>query len=284
MSDPHPGAVPSPETIARLLAEDVGFGDLTAAILPEATRAEAVVICRESAILCGRHWFDEVFRQLDPRLKILWHFEDGDRLEAGAVICALKGAARPLVTGERTALNLLQTLSGTATLVRSYQELLASTPLTLLDTRKTLPGLRRAQKYAVMIGGGTNHRMGLDDGLLIKENHIRALGSIRAALEAARALCPKGMLLEIEVETLDELDQALAAGATRILLDEFSARDRAEAVRRAQGRAQLEVSGNVTVDDLREIADSGVDFVSVGALTKHLRAIDLSMQIRVDPP
>lgn len=278
----HPGAAPSAETLHRLLAEDVGPGDLTAALLPEVAGARATVIAREPAVICGTAWFGAVFHALDPAIRIDWQVAEGARVTSGTRLCQLEGRARPLVTGERTALNLLQTLSGTATSVSQFANALKGTRLTLLDTRKTLPGLRLAQKYAVVVGGGCNHRMGLYDGLLIKENHIRALGSISAALEQARTVCPAGTLLEIEVETLDELTEALAAGGTRILLDNFTAEDRMKAVALAKGRATLEVSGNVLLEDLPEIARSGVDYVSIGALTKHLKAIDLSMLIQID--
>jgi len=264
--------------IDRYLAEDVGQGDLTARIVPSETWANARVVTREHMVVCGRPWFDAVFVRLDPSARADWHVAEGGEAEAGTELCRLWGPARALLTGERTALNLLQTLSGTATLAREYARAVAGTGLKVLDTRKTLPGLRAAQKYAVRCGGCQNHRMGLDDGILIKENHILAAGSIALAVETARAL-NAGVMIEVEVETLDELDQALAAGAERVLLDEFSLDMMREAVARNAGRAMLEVSGNVDLRTIRAIAETGVDYASVGALTKNVRAIDLSMRI-----
>ena len=278
---PHPGATPGPQDIERFLQEDIENQDLTAALLPENTRASAVVVSREAAILCGTAWFDAVFRTLSPEIVIQWQACDGDRIEAGSVLCALEGPAAPLMTGERTALNLLQTLSGTATLSRQFAERVQGSNLRVLDTRKTLPGLRLAQKYAVRVGGCHNHRLGLYDGVLIKENHIRAAGSIKEALKAARDVTPPGIEIEIEVENLQELDEALASGARRILIDNFSPEMRAAAVTKAKGLAKLEVSGNLGMEDLNEIARSGVDYVSIGALTKNLRAVDLSMQVTI---
>jgi nicotinate-nucleotide pyrophosphorylase (carboxylating) len=274
----HAHAHPDPADIDRFLAEDLGSGDLTAAIVPAAAEATATLITREAMVLCGQAWFDAVFARLDPRVEIDWRIAEGSEAEAGALLCNLRGPARTLLTGERTALNLLQTLSGTATLARAYAKAVEGTGTRVLDTRKTLPGLRGAQKYAVHVGGCQNHRMGLYDSILIKENHILAAGSIAKAMESARnsgADAP----IEIEVESLDELRQALAVGATRILLDNFSLPMLREAAALSQGRAQLEVSGNVTLETLRLIAETGVDFISVGALTKHLRAIDLSLRI-----
>ncbi|RME32422.1 MAG: carboxylating nicotinate-nucleotide diphosphorylase [Gammaproteobacteria bacterium] len=265
------------ETVARALAEDVGSGDLTADLIPEECRASATVVTRESAILCGGPWFEEVFRQLDEGIDIEWHAAEGEEVEPGQTLCLLGGPARPLLTGERTALNFLQTLSGTATAVHRHVLALTGTGVRLLDTRKTLPGLRQAQKYAVRIGGGRNHRMGLHDGILIKENHILACGSIAAAVAAARQRHP-GVEVEAEVENLEELEQALAAGADILLLDNFDLEMLREAVRRTAGRARLEASGGVGLEGLRAIAETGVDYISVGALTKHLRAIDLSMR------
>lgn len=275
---PHPGAKPNPADIDRVLSEDVGSGDLTAATLPDQLEAQAIVVTREPMVLCGTNWFDAVFDRLDPDTRIKWHFRDGEPVEADRILCHLEGRARTLMTGERAALNLLQTLSGTATLAKRYADALQGSSLRILDTRKTIPGLRDAQKYAVTIGGCHNHRIGLYDGILIKENHIRALGSISKAVEAARGL-GKPVMIEVEVETLEELDEALAVGVTRILIDEFTPEMRKEAVARTRGRAELEVSGSVALDDLAEIAKSGVDFVSIGSLTKHVRAIDLSMQV-----
>jgi nicotinate-nucleotide pyrophosphorylase (carboxylating) len=272
--------IPDPADIDRFLAEDVGSGDLTAATLPADLGARAVVLTREAMVLCGTAWFDAVFLKLDPLIQIEWLHQDGDQVASGGILCRLEGPARALMTGERTALNLLQTLSGTATLSRSYAEVIQGTPLRILDTRKTLPGLRNAQKYAVAVGGCYNHRIGLYDGILIKENHIRVHGSIAAAVAAARTV-GQDVLLEVEVETLDELDEALVAGAERILLDEFTPKMREEAVLRACGKAALEVSGSVQLSELPAIAKSGVDFVSIGSLTKHVRAIDLSMQVAI---
>lgn len=261
----------------RALAEDIGSGDLTAALVPADKRARASVVAREACVLCGTAWFDAVFRQLDPVVRVAWVARDGERIAADTVLCELEGPARALLTGERTALNFLQTLSGTATETRRYADALSNTRCRVLDTRKTLPGLRAAQKYAVTIGGGTNHRMGLHDAILIKENHIVAAGGIAAAVAAARRQAP-GVKVEVEVESLAELDQVLAAGADMALLDEFGLADMRQAVARVAGRIALEASGGVDLDGLRAIAATGVDFISVGALTKHLRAIDLSMR------
>ena len=268
-------------TVARALEEDVGTGDLTAALVPADRDARATVITREPAVVCGRPWFDEVFRQIDPRVDIEWQADEGDFVDAGALLCRIAGSARALLTGERAALNFLQTLSGTATTVRRWVEVVAGTRCRVLDTRKTLPGLRTAQKYAVRCGGGTNHRIGLYDGILIKENHILAAGSIAAAVAAARS-SGAAVPVEVEVETIDELRQALDARADMALLDEFSLDGLREAVAlnlgHRNGPMKLEASGSVTLETLRPIAETGVDFVSIGALTKHLRAIDLSMR------
>ena len=268
--------------IDALLQEDVGSGDLTASILAEDRLARATVKTREAMVLCGRHWFDTVFKRLDPRIRIEWIQREGASIPAGATLCTLEGPARALLTGERSALNLLQTLSGTATLSRRYAEAVQESPLRILDTRKTIPGLRLAQKYAVKIGGCHNHRIGLFDGILIKENHIAALGSITKALEAARQINP-GVMLEIEVENLDELEEALDAGATRIMLDEFSDEAIVKAVSLTKGRAEIEVSGNIQLEDLPRLAQLGVDYVSIGALTKNVKAIDLSMRVELEP-
>jgi nicotinate-nucleotide pyrophosphorylase (carboxylating) len=268
-------------TVARALEEDLGTGDLTAALVPQDRFARATVITREPAVLCGRPWFDEVFRQLEPRVRVEWRADEGAAVEAGQLLGRLEGPARALLTGERAALNFLQTLSGTATTVRRWVEAVRGTRCRVLDTRKTLPGLRTAQKYAVRCAGGSNHRMGLYDGILIKENHIVAAGSIGAAVAAARRQAA-AVPVEVEVETLDELRQTLDARADMALLDEFSLADLRAAVAlnlaHASGPIKLEASGNVTLDTLRPIAETGVDFVSIGALTKHLRAIDLSMR------
>ncbi|WP_236102026.1 carboxylating nicotinate-nucleotide diphosphorylase [Methylotetracoccus oryzae] len=270
-----------PGQIASLLAEDVGTGDVTALIVPATATASATLTTREAMVLCGRHWFDAVFRHLDPELSLVWQAEDGDEIPAERVLCRLSGNARALLTGERTALNLLQTLSGTATLARSYARAVAGTGVKVLDTRKTVPGLRLAQKYAVRCGGCHNHRLGLFDAILIKENHILACGSIAQAVRAARAVAP-GLSVEIEVETLDELDQALAAGVERILLDNFEIDRIRQAVQRTAGRAALEVSGNLSLETIRPLAETGVDYLSVGALTKNVRAVDLSLRIDLD--
>jgi nicotinate-nucleotide pyrophosphorylase (carboxylating) len=267
------------ETVRRALAEDVGGGDLTAALIPPDAAATAQVLSREDALLCGTAWFDEVFRQLDARIRVCWQTRDGDAVHAGQVLCTLDGPARAILTGERAALNILQTLSGVATQTRRYVEAVRGTNAVILDTRKTLPGLRLAQKYAVHCGGAQNHRLGLYDGILLKENHIAAAGSIAAALQAARTAAPPDVLVEVEVENLIELRAALAAGATRILLDNFSHADIRAAVVEARGRAKLEVSGGVTLANVRAVAETGVDYISVGDLTKNVRAVDLTLRL-----
>jgi len=267
--------------VANALAEDVGTGDLTAALLDARKLAIAQVVTREPAVLCGCAWFDEVFRQLDAAVSVTWNAADGERIATNDIICTVRGPGHSIVTGERTALNFLQLLSGTATSTRALVDLLAGTRTRVLDTRKTLPGLRRAQKYAVLCGGGTNHRIRLFDAILIKENHVAALGSVTAAVRVARRRSPN-VMIEVEVETLDQLDEALATDADRIMLDDFTLADMREAVRRRDAsngrRPELEASGSVNADTLRAIAATGVDFASVGALTKHVRAIDLSMR------
>lgn len=263
---------------ARLLAEDVGPGDITAQLIPDAQWARASVITREDAVLCGVAWVDELFRRLDTKVNLHWLAADGDRLAAGQTFLELDGPAGSLLTGERAALNLLQTLSATATATRRYVDLIGDTGVRLLDTRKTLPGLRLAQKYAVTCGGGHNHRLGLYDAFLIKENHIAACGGIAAAVKEARNIA-KHLPVEVEVETFEELDQALAAGADIVMLDNFTLPDMREAVKRTAGRATLEASGNVDASTLRAIAETGVDCISSGALTKDIKAIDLSMRI-----
>ena len=271
---------------ARALAEDVGSGDVTAALLPDAADI-AYLLCKEDAVVAGRPWFDACHRALDPEVRIDWRVQDGDRVPAGTVLATLSGRTRALVTAERTALNFLQTLSGTATTTAAYVDAVRGTGCTILDTRKTLPGLRLAQKYAVRCGGGQNHRIGLYDAVMLKENHVRAAGSLTAAIRAARAAQP-ALPLIVEVETLAQLDEALAEGCERILIDDFDAASRREAVRRAKcspfdGRIPLEVSGGVDMTTLRDIAADGVDFVSIGGLTKHVRAIDLSMKLGPAP-
>jgi len=271
--------------VAAALAEDLGGGDLTAALIEADTVIGATVIAREPLILAGHPWATEVFRVLDERTQLDWYVEDGEDAAAGDVICKLVGPARALLSGERTALNFLQTLSGTATTTAAYVAAIAGTGATLLDTRKTLPGLRLAQKYAVRCGGGHNHRSGLYDAILIKENHIRSAGSIGAALARARD-AHADVLVEIEVESVDELRQALDGGAERVLLDNFPIDTLREAVAVNAGygyvRAELEASGNVTLETIRDIAATGVDYISSGAITKNIRAIDLSMLFRID--
>jgi nicotinate-nucleotide pyrophosphorylase (carboxylating) len=266
------------DTVARALAEDVGSGDLTAGLIAADTTARAAVIAREDIVLCGQAWFDETFRQVDAGVHIDWKGTEGMRAETNSVVCRLEGPARSLLTGERTALNFLQTLSGTATAARHYVDAVAGLATQVLDTRKTIPGLRNAQKYAARCGGAINHRIGLFDAILIKENHIRAAGSIAAVLAQAAARVPPGAWIEIEVDTLDQLQQALAAGATRILLDNFELDDLRTAVRLTAGRAKLEASGGITLQNIRQIAETGVDFISIGSITKHLRAADFSME------
>jgi nicotinate-nucleotide pyrophosphorylase (carboxylating) len=265
------------ETVSMALREDVGNGDLTSALIPEASRSQARLITREEAVLCGVEWFNSVFRQLDERVAIQWQAADGDDIHPDQTLCLLEGPTRALLTGERTAMNFLQTLSGTATLTRQYAKVLAGTQAKLLDTRKTIPGLRQAQKYAVKCGGGHNHRMGLYDGILIKENHINAAGSITSAVVNAKKLYPD-IRVEVEVETMAELEEALAAKADIVLLDNFTPEKLREAAARTQGRALLEASGGFDLATLRQAAESGVDYISVGSLTKHVRAIDLSMR------
>ena len=266
--------------VTRALREDVGSGDVTAALIPADKVLRARVITREAAIVCGQAWVDETFRQLDASVRLQWRVQDGDAVGADAVLFTVQGPARPILTGERTALNFLQLLSGTATTTRLHADAVAGTACRVLDTRKTLPGLRTAQKYAVACGGGSNHRIGLYDLILLKENHIAAAGSIAAAVANARRQSPQ-LRVEVETENLAQVDEALAAGADIIMLDDFSLEDmrRAVAVVRVSGRAtQLEASGGVSLQSLRDIAATGVDFVSVGSLTKHVHAIDLSMR------
>lgn len=280
LADALPPASDILADVDRAFAEDVGPGDATADLLDAKATATAVLTCREDAVLCGAPWFEACFRKLDPEVRIEWLAHDGDRVAAGAPICRLAGKARALVTAERSALNFLQLLSSTATVTARYVDAIAGTRTRVLDTRKTIPGLRRAQKYAVRCGGGTNHRIGLFDAMMLKENHIIAAGGIPAAVRAARSIHPKLPLI-VEVENLDELSQAVDAGADRALLDNFTPGMLAEAVAFTAGRIPLEVSGNVEIDTIRAIAESGVDFISSGALTKHVRAIDLSLRLDV---
>ncbi len=267
------------EQVALCLREDLGAGDLSAALIAADAVAEARVITREAAVICGIAWFDAVFRQLDARVETAWSVADGDGVSPEQTLCELQGPTRALLSGERTALNLLQTLSGTATVARDYVRALRGTRTRLLDTRKTIPGLRAAQKYAVCCGGGQNHRMGLFDGVLIKENHILAAGSVSAALAHARRLHPEAPPLEIEVETAAQLEEAIQAGADIVLLDNFTMAGLRAAVATNRGRVQLEASGGFDLATLRAVAAAGVDYVSIGALTKHLRAIDLSFRV-----
>jgi nicotinate-nucleotide pyrophosphorylase (carboxylating) len=269
------------DDVARALAEDLGPGDATAELLPDGPQS-AYVVAKEAGVIAGRPWFDACFRALDPGVLIQWRVREGQPVAAGTVLVTLQGRARALVSAERPALNFLQTLSATASRTAEHVAAVAGTRTRILDTRKTLPGLRQAQKYAVRAGGGDNHRMGLYDAVMLKENHIHAAGSIAAAAAAARAKHPRLPLI-IEVEDLDELEQALATGCDRILVDDFSADDLREAVRRAAGRIPLEVSGGVSLDRLPAIAATGVDCVSIGALTKHVQALDLSLRLG-DPP
>ena len=266
-----------PINIQAFLDEDIGSGDITALIIPQSSEAVAKVITREAMVCCGQDWFNAVFQELDPVISVQWHAQEGQWLEAGALLCTLKGKARPLLTGERTALNLLQTLSAVATQARLYAKEVAGTDCKVLDTRKTIPGLREAQKYAVVCGGCHNHRTGLYDGILIKENHIIAAGSIAKAIAQARKISDK--LLEVEVESMTELDQALAAQPDRIMLDNFSVAQLKLAVKKVAGRCALEASGNIILSNIREIAETGVNYISIGALTKNIQAIDLSMRI-----
>lgn len=266
------------EIVNLALREDIGDGDLTASLIPEDDIAIATVIAREPCVLCGMDWFEEVFHQIDSEVLVEWLIEDGDSIQADQSICSLSGSTRSILTGERTALNFLQTLSATATRAASYTQAVADTNAVVLDTRKTLPGLRIAQKYAVSCGGCQNHRMGLYDAILIKENHILACGSIQQAIDEARFRNPE-MPIEIEVENINELQQALDAGIDRILLDNFSIQQLAEAVKICNGTVPLEASGGITLDNIHEIALTGVNFISTGTLTKDITAIDLSLRL-----
>lgn len=285
-------AIPAPPAsvvdadVAAALAEDIGTGDVTAALLPDGPDI-AYLLCKEDAVVCGRPWFDACHRALDPDVRIDWRVAEGDRVAKGTVLATLSGRSRALVSAERASLNFLQTLSGTATVTAQYVDAVRGTGAVILDTRKTIPGLRIAQKYAVRVGGGRNHRIGLHDAVMLKENHIRAYGSLTGAVAAARAQSP-ALPLIVEVETLAQLREALDAGCTRILIDDFDAEMRREAVRIARsaphdGRIPLEVSGGVDMTTLRGIAEDGVDCISIGALTKHVRAIDLSLKLGPPP-
>lgn len=267
--------------VIAALREDIGSGDVTANLVPAAQMARGSVVTREAAVLCGQPWAVETFRQLDPAIRLKWHASDGGQLKAGDVVFEIEGPARPILTGERTALNFLQLLSATATETRRYVDAVAGTRCTILDTRKTLPGLRLAQKYAVRCGGAHNHRLGLYDRVLIKENHVVTAGSITAAIATTRRAAPN-LKVEVEVESLDEFDEALAAGPDIVLLDDFSLADLQTAVARNHARgksAQLEASGGVNLQNVRALAETGVDYISVGALTKNIRAVDLSLRL-----
>ena len=265
------------ENIRAAIAEDIASGDVTAALLPDYL-SEGYVLCKEKCVLAGRPWFDACLKALYPKVKIHWHVNEGDTVEPVKVICTFEGSSRAMVSAERSALNFLQTLSGVATVTASYAQALQGTGTRVLDTRKTIPGLRQAQKYAVRIGGGVNHRMGLYDTVMLKENHIHAAGSLTAAALLAKTRFPSLPLI-VEVETLPQLHEALKVGCTRILIDDFSLDDMRTAVKTAAGKIPLEVSGSVTFERLAEIAATGVDYVSIGALTKHLHAIDFSMKL-----
>jgi nicotinate-nucleotide pyrophosphorylase (carboxylating) len=282
---PHDFSPPATEVIAeevaRALDEDLGSGDVTAALLPDAADI-AYLLCKEEAVISGRPWFDACHRALDAEVAIEWRVQEGDRVPTGTVLATLSGRARALVSGERASLNFMQTLSGTATTTAAYVEAVRGTRAKILDTRKTLPGLRLAQKYAVRCGGGSNHRIGLFDTVMLKENHIRAAGSLTAAVRAARAAQP-ALPLVVEVENLAQLKEALEAGCDRILIDDFDAVMRRKAVRIADGRIPLEVSGGVNLETVRSIAEDGVDCISVGGLTKHVHAIDLSLKLGPAP-
>jgi nicotinate-nucleotide pyrophosphorylase (carboxylating) len=265
--------------VSAYLKEDVGTGDITAAIIPENVQAKAAVLTREALVVCGQAWFDAVFRQLQADVAIAWRVQEGETVQPGATLCDLSGSARALLTGERTALNLLQTLSATATTARQYADAVAGTGCKVLDTRKTIPGLRHAQKYAVACGGCYNHRTGLYDGVLIKENHIIAAGSIAKAVAVARQ--QTSVPVEVEVESLVEFQEAIAAKPDRIMLDNFSLDDMRTAVALNQQALELEASGNITLENIRAIAKTGVNYISIGALTKNIKAIDLSMRINL---
>jgi nicotinate-nucleotide pyrophosphorylase (carboxylating) len=270
---------PATADIAAFLKEDLGTGDITAAIIPASSQAEAEVVTRDAMVLCGQAWFNAIFKQINADIDIHWLVAEGEVVEQGTVLCRLKGSARALLTGERCALNLLQTLSATATIARRYAEAVAGTGCRVLDTRKTIPGLRQAQKYAVACGGCYNHRIGLYDGILIKENHILAAGSIAKAVAMARE--KSSVPVQVEVESMQELAEAIAAKPDRIMLDNFTLDGLRAAVTLTAGAVALEASGNIGLDTIRPVAETGVDFISIGALTKHVQAIDLSMRIKL---
>lgn len=267
------------QDVARALAEDVGKGDLTAALVEPQRRARARVLAREAAVICGAPWFEEALRQVEPGMQVHWVVEEGQRSAADQVVVEIEGSARALLTAERTALNFLQLLSGVATKTAAYVEAVNGTKARIVDTRKTLPGLRLAQKYAVRTGGGVNHRIGLYDAVLIKENHIATAGGVAAVLQTAQRVAAQAAFIEIEVETLQQLEEALGAGAKMILLDNMALPTLREAVRINHGRAILEISGGVTMDSVRALAETGVDRISIGALTKDVKAVDFSMRM-----
>jgi len=266
------------ESVYEALKEDVGSGDITADLIPEDSFSLATVITREDCVFCGMDWFEEVYQQLDEEIFVEWNVQDGDSVSAGDAICSISGSTRSLLTGERTSLNFIQTLSATATIAKQYADAVADTDTIILDTRKTVPGLRLAQKYAVSCGGCQNHRLGLYDAILIKENHISACGSIKKAIESARFKNPE-LPIEIEVENLGEVEQAIAANADRLLLDNFDTKKIRQAIKLCGNKIPLEASGGITLDNVHEIAQTGIDYISVGSLTKDIRAIDLSMCI-----
>ncbi|MEE9337724.1 MAG: carboxylating nicotinate-nucleotide diphosphorylase [Methylococcaceae bacterium] len=271
---------PTSTEIKNFLAEDIGSGDITASIIPPTTQATANVITREKMVLCGQAWFDAIFKTINPKIAIQWLASEGELIEENTRLCQLSGSAQGLLTGERTALNLLQTLSYTATIAKQYSDAVSGTQCKVLDTRKTIPGLRNAQKYAVTCGGCFNHRTGLYDGVLIKENHIMAAGSIKLAVNSAKKI--SDVPIEVEVESLAEYAQAIEAKPDRIMLDNFSTADMKKAVALNHGDIELEASGDITLDNIRVIAETGVDFISIGALTKHVKAIDLSMRVKME--
>ena len=266
------------EDVRRALTEDVGSGDITAQLIPEESTSSGHILCRDSAILCGCDWVEQVFRQLDESISIHWRLRDGEIINENDIVCEFSGNSRALLTGERTALNFLQTLSATATITGLYADAIKGTRAKILDTRKTLPGMRLAQKYAVACGGGHNHRMGLYDAILIKENHVAAAGSVKAALARASAIAGSDIDIEIEVENLDQLMEALAAGAKHVLLDNFALEDTVTAVQMNRRRALLEASGGITLENVKDVAKTGVDYISIGELTKNVIAVDFSMR------
>lgn len=265
------------QDVLQCLEEDVKSGDLTAMLVPETAHIDGKIISREAGVFCGQAWATEAFRLVDSTIDVQWLVEDGETVENETILCRINGPARTILTAERQALNLLQTLSGTATITRTYADKISHTKTRLLDTRKTIPGLRDAQKYAVLCGGGSNHRMGLYDGILIKENHLRCGKSLPDVVKTALQSAPQGALVELEVETLEQMEQGIAAGIQRVLLDNFTLAELRQAVTINNDRIDLEASGNVTLETLAEIAETGVDFISSGAITKHVRALDLSL-------